>query len=114
MKTLCEMFLAAGATAVYPGILGLRESYHSMEDLHAFPHELYPSQVAMILSHLFGTTLMGPDAASAVCDPYGAVYGAQCLYVADSSLFPTNLGVNPQHTIMAMANHVAWGVLDDR
>jgi choline dehydrogenase-like flavoprotein len=25
------------------------------------------------------------------------------LYVVDSSVFPTNLGVNPQHTIMAMA-----------
>jgi choline dehydrogenase-like flavoprotein len=25
------------------------------------------------------------------------------LYVIDSSVFPTNLGVNPQHTIMAAA-----------
>jgi len=31
------------------------------------------------------------------------VHGTEGLYVVDSSVFPTNLGVNPQHTIMAMA-----------
>ena len=30
----------------------------------------------------------------------------QWLYVADGSLFPDALGVNPQLTIMAMATHV--------
>ena len=29
------------------------------------------------------------------------------LYVVDSSVFPTNLGVNPQHTIMALATLLA-------
>ena len=31
-----------------------------------------------------------------------AVRGADGLYVMDASVFPTNLGVNPQHSIMAV------------
>jgi choline dehydrogenase-like flavoprotein len=36
-----------------------------------------------------------------------AVHGTRGCYVIDSSIFPTNLGVNPQHTIMAVAMHAA-------
>jgi choline dehydrogenase-like flavoprotein len=36
-----------------------------------------------------------------------AVHGAKNFYVIDSSVFPTNLGVNPQHAIMGIAMHAA-------
>jgi choline dehydrogenase-like flavoprotein len=35
------------------------------------------------------------------------VHGVSGLYVADASMIPTTIGVNPQHTIMALASHVA-------
>ena len=35
------------------------------------------------------------------------------LYVADASIFPSSLGVNPQVTIMALATRAA-GILADR
>jgi choline dehydrogenase-like flavoprotein len=31
------------------------------------------------------------------------IHGTGNLYVVDSSVFPTNLGVNPQHAIMGIA-----------
>jgi choline dehydrogenase-like flavoprotein len=31
------------------------------------------------------------------------VHGYEGLVIADASAIPTNLGVNPQHTIMALA-----------
>jgi choline dehydrogenase-like flavoprotein len=34
------------------------------------------------------------------------------LYVADASTFPSSSGVNPMITIMAIADHVARGMLD--
>jgi choline dehydrogenase-like flavoprotein len=37
---------------------------------------------------------------------------AEALYVVDSSVFPTNLGVNPQHTIMAMSRLAATRIAD--
>ena len=45
----------------------------------------------------------GKDPARSVCDESGRVHGYEGLLVADASVIPTNLGVNPQHTIMALA-----------
>jgi choline dehydrogenase-like flavoprotein len=32
------------------------------------------------------------------------------LYVADGSVLPTSLGVNPQVSVMSMATRIAWGM----
>ena len=45
---------------------------------------------------------MGDDPARSVVDPDGRVWGWDNLYVADASVFPSSLGVNPQVTIMAL------------
>ena len=55
---------------------------------------------------------MGADADTSVCDPAGAVRGAEGLYVADASLLPTSVGVNPMMTIIACATHVAGDVAE--
>ena len=47
----------------------------------------------------------------AVCDGNGEVYGLEGAYVADASLFPASSGVNPMVTIMALARHVARGMI---
>ena len=108
---LARMHFAAGARAVIPGI-------------HGLPYEIGPDQIGLledaplnprcytgILSHLFGGTVMGTDEARSVCDPAGRVRGVDGLWVADASIIPTNLGVNPQHTIMALARVIADGIL---
>jgi choline dehydrogenase-like flavoprotein len=54
---------------------------------------------------------MGRDPARSVCDGRGRVHGYEGLYIADASAIPTNLGVNPQHTIMALARYWSEGIL---
>ena len=54
---------------------------------------------------------MGADPKT-ICDGSGKAYGYDGLYIADAALLPTNLGVNPQHTIMAMARVVAEDILE--
>jgi choline dehydrogenase-like flavoprotein len=39
-----------------------------------------------------------------------STHAAKGLYVVDSSIFPTNLGVNPQHSIMGLARLAATRV----
>ncbi len=103
MVLLAKQHFAAGARTIIPGIAGM-------------PYELTPDQVGLldaapldprkyiaILSHLFGGCVMGQDAQTSVTDGQGRVHGVQNLVVADASVIPTNLGVNPQHTIMALA-----------
>ena len=50
---------------------------------------------------------------SAVTDSWGRVHGVPWLRVADSSLFPDALEVNPCVTVMALADRVAEGIRTD-
>jgi choline dehydrogenase-like flavoprotein len=50
---------------------------------------------------------MGSRPADSVVDLSAQLWDLPGCYVADSSLFPTAIGVNPQITIMALATRVA-------
>jgi choline dehydrogenase-like flavoprotein len=56
---------------------------------------------------------MGRDPGDSVTDSWGRVHGRPWLRVADASLFPDALQINPYLTIMALADRVAEGVLTD-
>src|SRR5262249_30137790 len=64
---------------------------------------LDPRAYVSVVSHMFGGCNMGSDPATSVCDARGKVHGREGLYVADASAIPSSLGVNPQHTIMALS-----------
>ena len=61
----------------------------------------------MVATHLFGGCRAGKDPAGSVVDPTLKVHGVDGLYVMDASVFPTNTGVNPQHSIMSVATVAA-------
>jgi choline dehydrogenase-like flavoprotein len=50
---------------------------------------------------------MGTDMATSGATPDGERHGVRGLYITDGSLLPTALGVNPQETIMAVAQLLA-------
>ena len=54
---------------------------------------------------------MGETAATGVVDESGNVFGYPGLYVADGSIIPRPLGVNPSRTIAAVAEHIAAGIV---
>lgn len=105
LAILAEMLFAAGARAVLPGIHGLPERIeHPDRARRLIRHgPLDPRAYKMIATHLFGTARMSLDPASGVVGPDFQVHRLPGLFVVDSSVFPANLGVNPQHTIMAVA-----------
>ncbi|HEY7524343.1 MAG TPA: GMC family oxidoreductase N-terminal domain-containing protein [Candidatus Limnocylindrales bacterium] len=79
-----------------------------------------PNRGHVFSAHQLGTVRAGASAAEHPCDPRGRVRadasGAPVpgLYVADGSLFPTAIGVNPMLTIMALARRVARTVAGER
>jgi choline dehydrogenase-like flavoprotein len=70
-------------------------------------------QVTLSAAHLMGGCRMGEDPAASVTDPWGRVHGHGHLYVADGSLFPDSVEINPYLTIMALADRVAEGIRGD-
>ncbi|HUG30762.1 MAG TPA: GMC family oxidoreductase N-terminal domain-containing protein [Candidatus Limnocylindria bacterium] len=76
-----------------------------------------PHRGTVASAHQMGTIRMGADPADHPADERGRVRldsrGSiiRGLYVADSSTFPTALGVNPMVTVMAMARRVSRTVL---
>ncbi|MCC6810773.1 MAG: GMC family oxidoreductase [Deltaproteobacteria bacterium] len=111
MRLLAEMHFAAGARAVIPGVVGLPFEISADQLPLMRDAPLDPRAYVAILSHLFGGCPMGADASRAVCDEHGRVHGYEALVVADASVIPTNLGVNPQHTIMALAREFSERLL---
>jgi choline dehydrogenase-like flavoprotein len=104
IKRLAEMMFAAGAREVLPGVFGLPERIthpEEIEPIFALPDD--PRRFHCIAAHLFGTARMGATAKSGVVDSKLESFELPGLYVVDSSVFPTNMGVNPQHTICALA-----------
>ena len=85
-----------------------------------------PNRGTVFSAHQMGTARMGSDPVDHACDPFGRVRSSsrsrttdphggviKGLYVADGSLFPTALGVNPMITILALAKRVARTALAD-
>jgi choline dehydrogenase-like flavoprotein len=71
-----------------------------------------PNRGTVFSAHQMGTIRLGADAADHAADPRGRVRDAAGrvipgLYVADTSTFPTGIGVNPMLTVMTMARRVA-------
>lgn len=104
VRVMADLFFAAGASSVYTGVSG----WETLDDRAAaarFEVEgpLSPRAYSMSMTHLFGTARMGSDRGTSVVGSDFRVHGTEGLYVADSSVFPGNLGVNPQLPIMALA-----------
>ena len=104
-----EIFFAAGASEVYSQVRGIPviERGRVAEFEAADPP---PAAMRLEAFHPMGTARMAADPREGVVGTDGSVHGTEGLYVADGSLFPTSLGVNPMMTISAMSAHVARGL----
>ena len=104
---VARMHVEAGAKALLPGIFGMpyRLEPNEIDKLKDAP--LDPRAYVAVLTHLFGGAVMGADPAHSIVDGRGKVHDSEGLYVVDAAVIPTNLGVNPQHTIMGLAMHFA-------
>jgi choline dehydrogenase-like flavoprotein len=108
LSTLCRLMFAAGATEVYPGIARLPATLTDVSQVELIERaDLQASDLHMMASHLFGTAVAGRDSATSVVGQDLQSHDVRDLYVMDASVFPTNLGVNPQHTIMALVFRAA-------
>ena len=106
-----EIHFAAGATEVYPNIARapvLRPGGVAEFEATRFK----PSELRLEAFHPMGTARIAADPREGVCASDGSVNGVAGLHVADASLFPTAVGVNPMMTIIAFSKRVAAEVAE--
>lgn len=103
-----RIHFAAGADRVFVPTVARRE-IHSVDEIDSVLADIRnePSTFRMVSYHPQGTLRMGSDAAHSVIDHHGQSHDVKGLYVADASLLPTSIVVNPQLTIYALASYVA-------
>lgn len=101
MYYTAQVLLAGGARSVFAPVHGTG-TYTSADELRNALAPLPLENFVLYASHPMSSCRMGKDPATSVIGATGESHGLPGLFIADSSMFPTSLGVNPSLTTMAM------------
>jgi choline dehydrogenase-like flavoprotein len=114
LGVVAHLLLDGGAREVWPGVYGVPSVISSHDQVKLIEEgPMDPRAYSFVATHLFGAARIGADPRTSAVGLDFATHEARALYVVDSSIFPTNLGVNPQHSIMALARLAATRVAAD-
>jgi choline dehydrogenase-like flavoprotein len=114
LRTGARIMFAAGGRRVFfnshrPLILNRPEEIDATLTL-----DLVRQQRIQITSgHPMGGCALGGNPKRDVVDSRGRSWDVEGLYVADSSILPTSLGVNPCYTVYALGRYIGQGIVED-
>jgi choline dehydrogenase-like flavoprotein len=107
IRALTRIFLAAGAARVHIPLARPVEVERGADlDTALAALEVRPHGIDLTAVHPMASVWMGDDPARSCVDARGRYHHVDNLYVADTSLFPTSIGVPPQLTAFALGTHV--------
>jgi choline dehydrogenase-like flavoprotein len=113
VSLLSELLFAAGAKRVMLPFHGAADLTTADDARRLLDRPIPAKGWEVVTVHMMGTAAMGRDRTRYVSDAFGMVHDVDRLMVADASLFPTPIGVNPMETIMALATRGAGFVIDN-
>ena len=110
IRLAARIMLAAGATRVMPPTFAYREVHDpgQLDDLVANIRD--HSDLSVNSAHPQGGNPISRDPRKGVVDEQLRVHGFDNLYVCDASVFPSAVTVNPQLTVMALADYAVAGI----
>jgi choline dehydrogenase-like flavoprotein len=118
LRNAAQLLAQQGATELFsvqqpparvtPGAAGWLDAFQRDMDARGYDR----CRMALITFHQMASCAMGKDRGASVVGESGESHDVKGLYVADASAFVTSSGVNPMVTIMAIADHVARGLLE--
>jgi len=102
-----KIFLKGGAQLVMPHTFDYYEfkNEKELEQLRQIVKK--PGDLTLGTGHPQGGNAVSKNKSKGVVSPEFKVYGYDNLYVCDASVFPSSLGVNPQLTVMALADYTS-------
>ena len=109
-----EVMFAAGARRVLLPFSGAPEVHSAAEARDLLERPVAKRSMELFTVHLMGTARMSDNPARGVVDSFGAFNGVRGLLVADASLFPGPIGVNPMETIVGLVTRNAQRLIQQR
>jgi choline dehydrogenase-like flavoprotein len=114
VQLTAEMMFAAGARRVLLPLGGAPEVRNPAELGELLARPVDARSLELFTVHLMGTARMSEDPRRGVTDSFGAFHGVPGLLVADASLFPGPVGINPMETILALSARNAQHLVEHR
>ena len=109
-KLAARIHFASHALRVMP-MTFRSTSYTSVEQVDELDDIVRDNtDIGLHTTHPQGGNAVSRDPAKGVVDERFRVYGMENLYVCDASVFPSSVTVNPQLTVMAVADYAASGI----
>ena len=114
LRTGSRIMFAAGARRVFfnshrPLILNSPAEI----DAALTPAIAQDERIQITSGHPMGGCALGGDRRRDVVDSRGRSWDVDGLYLADSSILPTSLGVNPCYTVYALGRYIADKIVDE-
>ena len=110
LVAVSKILFAGGATDLRAPIHGVG-IINSPEQLDAQLRPCSIQDFTLYAAHPMSTCRMSESPNTGVINRNGATHNLRNLYIADASVFPTSLGVNPQLSTMVCASHIARKML---
>ncbi len=109
-----EIMFAAGAESVMPNSFKYFE-FKNTQELRKLSDVIRdPSEITLGTGHPQGGNIISNSSATGVVNAEFKVFDFTNLYVCDASVFPTSLGVNPQLTVMGLADYAVQFIKENR
>jgi choline dehydrogenase-like flavoprotein len=109
-KLAARIHFASGAQRVMPMTFRSR-SYTSLEQVNELDEIVRDNtDIGLHTSHPQGGNAISRDPDKGVVDERFRVHGMENVYVCDASVFPSSVTVNPQLTVMALADYASAGI----
>ena len=107
LELMGRIFFAAGAQRVMPATFAYHEftSEGSLDALSSYVRD--NADLLLTTAHPQGGNPVGEPGEGGVVDADFRVHGFGNLYVCDASVFPSSVAVNPQLTVMGLAQYAA-------
>jgi choline dehydrogenase-like flavoprotein len=112
LKLLCRIYLRAGARRVMPSTFRFHAFTEESQVDQLDEYVKNTSYLSIGSGHPQGGNALSGEPGKGVVDPTFRVHGFENLFVCDASVFPTATTVNPQLTVMALADYAAPGIAE--
>lgn len=107
IELLCKIYLAAGARELYSPIEGFGVLRGADDVARLARAKVSAQQFELMAVHPLGSCRASRDPARGPVDEQLELHDLQRVFVVDGSVLPGSLGVNPQLTIMALAERAS-------